>query len=157
MALLYCEPLQSMRRWRCIPQGYLNPRSGYGMIGANMAYHPINLGFRFILELVALYALGFWGWTQGAGVLRYLLAVLLPGAAAAVWAIFRAIEPVEPKHIVRVVPGRVRLVMELVFFALATAALIHAGQVIGGVVFGMAVILHYGTSIDRIGFLLKPG
>jgi hypothetical protein len=88
---------------------------------------------------------------------RYPLVLALPGLAAAIWATFRAIEPVEPKHIIRVITGRARLALELAFFGLATAALIHAGQLIGGAVFGMGVALHYLTSLDRVGWLLKRG
>ena len=50
-----------------------------------MSQNPINLGVRFLLELAALAALGFWGWTQHTGVLRYLLAIVLPLFAAFMW------------------------------------------------------------------------
>ena len=122
-----------------------------------MAYLPINLGIHVILELVALYGLGYWGWTQAPGFLRYVLALLLPLVAAVVWATFRAIEPVEPKPIPVVVQGRVRLLIELAFFVLAVTALVAAGRWIGGAVFGFLVVFHYLTSIDRVHWLLLPG
>ena len=40
-----------------------------------MGTNPINLGVRFILELVALYAFGRWGWNQSTGWLRFVLAI----------------------------------------------------------------------------------
>jgi hypothetical protein len=122
-----------------------------------MAYLPANLGLRFILELVGLYALGYWGWTQTPGFLRYLLALILPVSAAVIWATFRAIEPVKPKQIPVVVQGRVRLLLELAFFALAVAALVTAGRWIAGAIYGAVVIFHYLASIDRISWLMKPG
>ena len=36
-----------------------------------MSAHPINLALRFILELAALYALGYWGWTQHDGLVDW--------------------------------------------------------------------------------------
>lgn len=122
-----------------------------------MAYLPIVLGIRFILEMAGLFSLGFWGWTFGPGFLRYLLAILLPGLAAIAWVTFRAIEPVEPKPIPRLVTGRVRLGLELAFFGLATAAWFHSGQTVGGILFGLGVCFLHLASIDRIGWLLKPG
>lgn len=122
-----------------------------------MAYHPANLAFRFILEMIALYGLGYWGWTQPPGILRYLLAPGLPILAALIWATYKAIEPVEPKPIKVVVQGRVRLVLELVLFALAVTAYLTAGSILFGVIFGLLLMLHYLTSIDRISWLLKPG
>jgi hypothetical protein len=33
--------------------------------------NPINLAVRFLLETAALIAIGYWGWTQFDGALRY--------------------------------------------------------------------------------------
>src|SRR5690606_19890911 len=54
-----------------------------------MANNPLNLGLRFLLELVALFAVGYWGWTQHQGVMRFVLAIGLPALLAAAWGIFR--------------------------------------------------------------------
>jgi hypothetical protein len=49
-----------------------------------MSTHPVNLAPRFVLELTALFAPGYWGWTQHEGILRIVLAFAVPLAAAAV-------------------------------------------------------------------------
>ena len=54
-----------------------------------MSQNPLNLGLRFILELVALYAFGFWGWVQHEGFMRYVLVAGLPLLAATLWGTFR--------------------------------------------------------------------
>jgi hypothetical protein len=53
-----------------------------------MGFHPVNLAIRFILELAALVAMGVWGWLQVDGVLRFVVALAVPIAAAALWGVF---------------------------------------------------------------------
>ena len=53
-----------------------------------MGSHPINLAFRFLLELAALVASGFWGWRQSDGGFRYILAIGIPVFLAVVWGTF---------------------------------------------------------------------
>lgn len=43
--------------------------------GVAVAYHPLNLGLRFVLEMVALVIFGLWGWSAG-GWLGWMLAAL---------------------------------------------------------------------------------
>ncbi|WP_448615223.1 YrdB family protein [Modestobacter sp. URMC 112] len=51
----------------------------------------VNAGLAFLLELVALGVLAWGGWRLGGdGVLRVVLAVGLPVAAAVLWAVFAA-------------------------------------------------------------------
>ena len=47
-----------------------------------------NLALRFALEVCALAALGFWGWSQTEAPWRYVLMLGVPALAAAVWATF---------------------------------------------------------------------
>ena len=54
-----------------------------------------NLGLRFLLELGALAAVGYWGWETGDGLLGWVLAIGAIAAVIAVWALF-----VSPKHTV---------------------------------------------------------
>ncbi len=53
-----------------------------------MGSHPLNLALRFLLELVALGAMGYWGWTQHEGTARWLWAIGLPLVAAVLWGTF---------------------------------------------------------------------
>jgi hypothetical protein len=118
-----------------------------------MANHPINLALRFVLELIALFALGYWGWTQHTGILRYLWAFGLPLIAAVVWGVFRAVELTGPVPAVAV-PGPVRLLIEFAVFGSATWAFYAAGRSTWALVFGGVVLLHYVASYDRLAQLL---
>lgn len=118
-----------------------------------MAQNPINLALRFILELVALYFLGRWGWTQFDGVLRYLIAIGLPLLAAAIWGIFR-VPGDGGAPIVRVL-GVVRLLIEMIYFGFATWGLFNIGATTTAWIFGGVTLFHYVISYDRINWLLK--
>jgi predicted small integral membrane protein len=61
-----------------------------------MANNPINLLLHFLLELVAWFALGYWGWTQQQVLTRWLLAISLPLIAIALWGTFRV--PGDPRE-----------------------------------------------------------
>ena len=118
-----------------------------------MGQHPVNLAARFLLELLALYALGHWGWNQGEGAMRYAGAILLPLMAAALWGIFRV--PGDPGDAPVPVPGYARLMLEAAFFGGAVWAASASGFPQAAGVFGAAALLHYALSYDRILWLLK--
>lgn len=92
-----------------------------------------NLALRFLLELCLLAALAAWGFGLG-GAAGLLLGIGLPVAAAAVWGVF-----VSPKA-----PNRLddpwRLALELVLFALGTAALAAAS-------YGLLAALFAGAAV----------
>jgi hypothetical protein len=121
-----------------------------------MGSHPINLAVRFILELSALVAIGYWGWSQHAGWLRIGLAVGLPLLAAVLWGTFAV--PNDPSRSgaapVRV-PGIVRLVLELAFFAAATWSFFATGLATLAWIYGVVVLIHYAVSYDRILWLIR--
>ncbi|RIK34457.1 MAG: hypothetical protein DCC55_33045 [Chloroflexi bacterium] len=82
-----------------------------------------NLAIRFLLELCALAALGYWGFQAGQGTLaKIALGIGAPLVAALVWGVF-----VSPRA---AVPVRlpVRLLLELIIFGAAVAGLAVAGQ-----------------------------
>jgi hypothetical protein len=82
-----------------------------------MGAHPANLVIRFILEMTALFAMGYWGWQQREDLVRYLLAVLVPLVAASLWGLFAV--PGDASRSGRApvaVSGPVRLVVEVAFF-----------------------------------------
>ena len=121
-----------------------------------MSQHPLNLGFRFLLEMIALYAFGRWGWMQAEGGLRFLLAVGLPLIAVLLWGTFRVPADSSANGKAPVpVPGWVRLILELAFFSVATWCLIASGAENAGWAFGGVSLLHYILSYDRIRWLLR--
>jgi len=122
------------------------------MMGSN----PINLTVRFILEIASLVVLGVWGWNSSEGALRYLLAVGIPIAAAVLWGTFAV--PDDPSRSGKApipVPGFLRLLLELGFFAAATWSLFDLDKSQLGWILGIAVLIHYVISYDRIQWLLK--
>ncbi len=124
---------------------------------AAVANHPINLAFRFLLELVALSALAFWGWAWG-GWLRWPLAAGCALAAMTVWAIFRTPGDESSGKGYVATPGALRLGLELAFFGLAVLALltVHANEraIWLGLALGVGVVIHYALSWDRVLWLL---
>jgi Protein of unknown function (DUF2568) len=82
-----------------------------------------NLVARFALELSALGALAYWGFHLNASVgVRVLGGLGAPLAAAVVWALFAS-----PRASVAI-PGAAQLVVQVLVFAVAVAALVHAGR-----------------------------
>lgn len=121
-----------------------------------MGSNPVNLAARFVLELVALIALGRWGWMYNAGLLRFVLAVGIPLLAAVLWGTFAV--PNDPSRSGKAaapVPGIARLLLEAVFFALAAAALFSTGATALGWTFATTVAIHYLLSYDRVLWLLR--
>lgn len=118
-----------------------------------MSAHPVNLALRFLLELAALVAMGVWGWRQGEGVLRFVLALGVPLLAAAMWGIFRV--PNDPGKAPVEVPGILRLALELAYFAFAVWALFDIGAETLGWILGVVTAIHYLISYDRVGRLLR--
>jgi hypothetical protein len=117
--------------------------------------HPLNLVLRFALELAGLLSFSWWGWRAADGFLRALLAIGLPLGAAAVWGTFNV--PDDPSRsggAPVVVPGWVRLAIEVAFFALASAAWYTISPAVG-IAFAVLAVIHYALSLDRIRWLLS--
>lgn len=140
-----------------------------------MSNHLLNLALRFLLELIALGALAYWGWTQPDGAWRWIAALGLPLIGAALWGAFRVPGDQErmaqsfeamgipsaesapssaQRKIPIAVPGVVRLLLEAAFFGGAAALLADAGQTSAAAIFGAIVVLHYAISYDRVQWLL---
>ncbi len=121
-----------------------------------MGSHPINLALRFGLEVAALAALGLWGWRQGEGWLRFLLGLGIPLLAAVVWGVFAVPDdPSRSGSAPVAVPGLVRLLWELAFFAFAVWALFELGATGLSWALGLITAVHYLVSYDRVGWLLR--
>lgn len=118
-----------------------------------MNNHLLNLALRFMLEIVGLLALGYWGWTQHSGLARWLWTIGLPLLAAALWGVFRV--PNDPGNAPVAVPGFMRLLLEALFFGGAVAALYFAQRPAWALVLGVIVVLHYLVSYDRVLWLLR--
>lgn len=121
-----------------------------------MGSHPINLAFRFLLEITAYVSMAYWGWTQHDGILRFAWAIGLPLVWAVLWGTFNV--PDDPsrsgKAPVRV-PGFVRLLLELAFFTTGAWALYASGYTTWAIIIAVAVAIHYALSYDRIAWLLR--
>ncbi len=121
-----------------------------------MGSHPLNLGLRFVLELVALFALGWWGYSLTGGWLRFALAGVFPLVAAAVWGTFAVPDdPSRSGEAPIAVSGRVRLVIEFLVFATAVVGFVVVDRLSIAAGLLAALIVHYLLSTDRIGWLLE--
>ena len=121
-----------------------------------MGKNPLNLAFRFLLELCALVIFGLWGWNSTTSALRYLLVATLPLLAAVLWGTFNV--PDDPSRSGKApvpVSGFLRFTLELAFFALAVLVLCDLGWITPAWIFSAAVLVHYALSYDRIAWLLK--
>lgn len=124
-----------------------------------MSSNPINLTLRFLLELFSLAVIGVWGWNQSDNWVRYVLAIGLPVLAAAIWGTFAvANDPSRSGRAPVPVSGIIRLCIEFLFFGFAVWALYQLNSRQLSVLLGVLVLVHYGSSYDRIGWLIhhKP-
>ena len=117
-------------------------------------FHPANLAFRFVLEIAALAAIGVGAYNLASGFFAWALGIGLPLVVAFGWGTFNV--PGDESRSGKapvVVPGVVRLVLELLFFTTAVALLWFVSP-IAATVLGVGVVIHYLLSIDRIRWLL---
>ena len=121
-----------------------------------MGSHPLNLALRFLLEVAALVAIGYWGFSQHSGIWRFLLGIGLPVIAAAAWATFAV--PDDPSRSGKApvpVPGVLRLVLELSLFGVAAWALYDASSTMLALILAIITIAHYALSYDRVAWLVR--
>jgi hypothetical protein len=96
-----------------------------------------NLALRFLLELCALGALGYWGFkTDSATLAQIGLGIGTPLVAAVVWAIF-----VSPQASVQL-PGILVLLLQVLVFGGAAVGLAMTGHRTLALVFGALVIIN---------------
>jgi uncharacterized protein DUF2568 len=96
-----------------------------------------NLALRFLPELCALGALGYWGFKTGGGALAKIgLGVGAPLVAAVAWGVF-----VSPRAPVQL-PGPMSLVLQVLVFGAAAAGLAATGHRTLALGFGVIVVLN---------------
>jgi hypothetical protein len=99
------------------------------------ALKSANLAFRFILELLALVALGYWGFKTGQGTgMKWVLGFGIPIVAIVLWALFVAPEAtVEP-------PVAVRVAIEVAILGGAALALVATGHPVLGIAYALVAV-----------------
>ena len=96
-----------------------------------------NLVLRFLLELCALGALGYWGFKTGSATITKIgLGIGAPLVAAVVWGAF--VSPQAPVQL----PGLLVLVFQVLVFGLAAAALVATSHQTLALVFVMIVVIN---------------
>lgn len=124
--------------------------------GMVMTSNPINLPVRFLLELAALAAYGYWGWHVGSGPVHFLLALGLSLRAALLWGLFAVPgDQVRSGKAPVLVPGIARLALEVVIFAGAVLALYAADAHVATFIFGAILLVQHLASYDRIAWLIR--
>jgi hypothetical protein len=120
------------------------------------AFSALNLVVRFLLELSALFVMGWWGWRQRGDGWRIVLAVAIPIVAASLWGVFAV--PNDPSRSGSApvpIPGVLRIVLELAFFAWAAWSLYDLGFSRSAAFFGTIAVVHYLVSFDRVRWLVS--
>ncbi|MFP7296864.1 YrdB family protein [Neobacillus niacini] len=82
----------------------------------------INLAIRFLLELCALAAVGYWGFHTGNGIMKLITGGGAPIVIAVVWGVFGS-----PKAIIKL-PMVLHLFFEIIMFGIPAIALYAAGK-----------------------------
>ena len=100
-----------------------------------MGLRAANLALRFLLELGALAAVGYWGLETGDGTTGWLLAAAAVGAVVVVWALY-----VAPKARFDLA-HQLRFAVELAVWVTAGAALIATDHVWLGVAFVLVAVV----------------
>jgi hypothetical protein len=101
-------------------------------------FRAVNLGIAFLLELVALAALCFWGFhIGGSTIVHIVLGIGLPVAAAVLWGLFAA--GGGPKF---ETPIWFKIFIKLLVYGSATIGLFVTGHHWLGVIFAIAVLLN---------------
>lgn len=117
-----------------------------------MSQNPVVLALHFLMELGALAAVAFWGWTRSTGTARWVWALGLPVLLAITWAVFRAAGDGPDPTVT--IPGPARLVLELAVLGGAAFLLLRAGRSSLAGLFVALIIVDFALQYDRIGRLL---
>lgn len=120
-----------------------------------VSLNPALLAVRFLLELIAIASFGVLGWRAFDSPWRYLLVVVLPIAAAALWGTF--VLPDDPSRgggVPVPVSGPVRLLVEFTVLFGGAAALWGAGLPRLALISTAVLVGYHLLAYDRILWLL---
>lgn len=121
-----------------------------------MSLNPALLGLRFLLELSAFASFATLGWRATDSPARWLLVVLLPILAAAVWGVFAVPDDPSRSGAAPVaVPGPVRLLVEFAVFWGGAAALWFAGLPQLAIISVAILVVYHLAAYDRVLWLVK--
>ncbi|MQC18044.1 MAG: DUF2568 domain-containing protein [Chloroflexi bacterium] len=125
--------------------------------GAETVVVGPNEVLRFLLEIAALFALGYAGWNLvDDALVSVVLATVLPLLGATVWGVFRV--DGDPKVALVPVPGVVRLCIEVDVFTSAVVLLAVVGQAVAAGILAALVVGHYAWGHRRVRWLVRhPG
>ena len=118
-----------------------------------MNTNPLNLGLRFLLEIVMLISLVCWGLHLTDSWIKYVLAILMPLIAATLWGVFRI--PNDPKPAPVETPGIIRLLLEWFLFSVGSWGLYYSGYKNLSFIMVAVVAIHYLISYDRTWAMLR--
>ena len=118
-----------------------------------MNTHPLNLALRFVLELVMLVVIAYWGYHRFAGWQGIAASIAFPVTAAIIWGVFRI--PDDPRPAPVAIPGPLRLLLEWALFAWAVWALEDLGYDAGAWFLAGVLVAHYRVSYDRTVVMLR--
>ena len=114
-----------------------------------------NLMLRFGLEVAALVGFGVGAWSQTEGVFRWLLVVVIPFTAAAIWGTFNVLgDPSRSGKAPVVVSGWLRLAIELLVLGGGLFGLISGGLRLAAAGLAVFTVFHYSVSWRRVHWLL---
>lgn len=123
-----------------------------------MGFNPINLTFRFLLEILGLVGLFRLGLELGTGLWKWVLAAGLTFAAMALWATFRVPgDRSASGEAPYSVSGPVRLLIEIVVFGAGAFGWFVTGPDWMAWAYLSALALHHIISYDRIVWLIRGG
>ena len=118
--------------------------------------NSLNLALRFILEIIVLFASGYWMYKMQTGWSRYVLMFLVPIVLAILWGVFAVPDdPSRSGKTVIVTSGYVRLILEFVIFCIGAYAISKSGYPSLSWVFVAVSLLHYLISYQRVIWLMK--
>jgi hypothetical protein len=118
----------------------------------DMHLRPVDLVLRAILEVGAVIGLLLGGPSSVAGPVGIFIGLVMPVAAAFLWATFRV--PGDPGPSPVPVPGSARLALELVLLSIGALGWILAGWLIVGLLLGALIVGHYLMTAQRVRWLL---